>query len=254
MKPVFSVRRWLPTLDSNIVRVARPAVLYRRYKRWIWKLALFALLLMPLVWGCTAAPIATSVPIQAPTPMPSSPDARDRLISLSTDAPPAIDGRIDEVWATAEALSLPLTWGMEGDEHAMDVELRSLHTDQALYLLAQWPGRALEGPESTVSNLFTVHWRLPDPAAQRLDCTVACHTVFADGTGRLAYANAETHLARMQLTVKLTNKAVHIVGTVQKALEFITYSKHKCGSDDRSKLAIQLSHCFAEPPLQSCPV
>jgi hypothetical protein len=81
---------------------------------------------------------------------------------------------------------------MEGAEHALDIELRSLHTEQALYLLAQWSGKAPEGPENTVSNVFTLHWRLPESAAQGLDCSVACHTAFVDGRGALAYANAET--------------------------------------------------------------
>jgi hypothetical protein len=92
---------------------------------------------------------------------------------------------------------------MHGEERALDVKLRALYTEQALYLLAQWPDEALAGertasdvasadPQNVTSNVFTVHWRLPDSSAQQLDCTVACHTVFADGTGRLAYANAET--------------------------------------------------------------
>ena len=46
--------------------------------------------------------------------------------------------------------------------------------------------------ENTVENKFTLHWRIPDPAAQHLDCAIACHTAFADGSGRFAYANAET--------------------------------------------------------------
>ena len=88
---------------------------------------------------------------------------------------------------------MPLTWGAEGTEHALDVELRALHDEQTLYLLAQWPGEPPgPGQEDTVYNQLTVHWRIPEPDAARLDCTVACHTVFADGQGRLAYANAET--------------------------------------------------------------
>ena len=58
--------------------------------------------------------------------------------------------------------------------------------------MAQWPGEPPAGPEDTVYNQFTVHWRIPAPDAEHLDCDVACHTVFADGQGRVAYANAET--------------------------------------------------------------
>ena len=43
-----------------------------------------------------------------------------------------------------------------------------------------------------MTNRLTVHWRIPEPAARRVDCTVVCHTAFADGEGRFAYANAET--------------------------------------------------------------
>jgi hypothetical protein len=81
---------------------------------------------------------------------------------------------------------------MDGSEHALDVELRALHTTESLYLLAQWPGRPPSGEAEVVSNLFTLHWRIPDAAAQRLDCEVACHTAHANGLGRIAYANAET--------------------------------------------------------------
>ena len=176
---------------------------------------------MPILLGCAApttdvAPSPTVVPSPTATPLPSptsspSPtppaatathtpvqeDAAGRLVSRWTDAPPEIDGQAEEVWAAAELLRLPLTWGWEGTEHALDVELRSLHTDQALYFFAQWPGKAPadgtpDSELSTVSNVLTLHWRIPDPAAQRLDCAVACHTAFADGAGRLAYANAET--------------------------------------------------------------
>jgi hypothetical protein len=160
------------------------------------------LVLMLILLGC-AAPTTAAVPSSAATLSPTSSaatppreataqDTPGRLVSLWTDSPPEIDGRVESVWEAADPLHVPLTWGMGGTEHALDVALRSLHTDQVLYLLAQWPGGAPVGPQDTVSNLFTLHWRIPDPAAQRLDCTVACHTASVDGGGRLAYANAET--------------------------------------------------------------
>jgi hypothetical protein len=85
-----------------------------------------------------------------------------------------------------------LTWGTEGTEHALDVELRALHDERTLYLLARWPGEISSSEENTVYNQLTVHWRIPEPDAAHLDCSVACHTIFADGEGRVAYANAET--------------------------------------------------------------
>jgi hypothetical protein len=87
---------------------------------------------------------------------------------------------------------VPLTWGADGTEHALDVELRAVHDEQKLYLLARWPGERPAGDDNTVYNQLTVHWRIPEPEATRLDCSVACHTVFVDGQGRVAYANAET--------------------------------------------------------------
>jgi len=85
-----------------------------------------------------------------------------------------------------------MKWGMDGVERALEVELRALHTDDAVFFLAQWPGEQPSGEENTVANKLTLHWRVPEPAAQRLDCTVVCHTAFADGRGRFVYANAET--------------------------------------------------------------
>lgn len=151
--------------------------------RRVWKPALLALALILVGCAPAAAPPAQEAVRK---------DAPARLVSRWTDAPPEIDGLVDEVWETAAPLRLPLTWGMEGTEHALDAELRSLHTANSLYLLAQWPDQAPDGDEQVASNVLTVHWRIPDPAAQRLDCTVACHTAFAGGMGRLAYANAET--------------------------------------------------------------
>jgi hypothetical protein len=118
-------------------------------------------------------------------------------VSQRTPRAPAIDGQVEALWEAAAPLSVPLTWGAEGTAHALDVSMRALHDEQRLYLLAQWEGeRGADGTtemeEATVYNRFTVHWRIPEPDAARVDCTVVCHTVFADGQGRVAYANAET--------------------------------------------------------------
>lgn len=140
----------------------------------------------------TATPTATAAPLPPSTPGAMTPDAAGRLVSQRVASPPVIDGQIEGVWATAEPLRMPLTWGLDGTEHALDVELRALHTSEAVYFLAQWPGGPPSGEEDTVFNKLTVHWRIPEPAMGRLDCNVACHTAFADGQGRFVYANAET--------------------------------------------------------------
>ena len=162
------------------------------------------LLLAVVVVGCMAratepptttsppTPTATETPLLPSTPEAMTADMARRLISRWVASPPVIDGQVDAVWATAESLRLPLTWGLDGTEHALDVELRALHTDETVYFLAQWPGGPPSGEENTVFNKLTVHWRIPEVTASRLDCDVACHTAFADGHGRFVYANAET--------------------------------------------------------------
>jgi len=107
-------------------------------------------------------------------------------------SPPTVDGLVEDAWAEAAPLRASLTWGIDGAEHALDVELRALHTGQAIYFLAQWAGQPPSGEPGTASNKLTLHWRIPDAAARRLDCDIACHTAFADGDGRFVYANAET--------------------------------------------------------------
>jgi hypothetical protein len=124
------------------------------------------------------------------TKMPG--DVAGRLVLHQVASPPVIDGQVDAIWTVAEPLFLPLTWGMHGSERALGVELQGLRTDEAVYFLAQWLGEPPSGEKNTVSNKLTVHWRIPDAAARRLDCTVACHTANANGQGHFVYANAET--------------------------------------------------------------
>jgi hypothetical protein len=180
-----------------------------RKKPGFWeKPGFYALLLAAVLVGCAATETATLPPAAAPTqttpvvptPTPTSEamgadanaGAGAVLVSRRTDTPPVIDGQIEDLWTSAEPLRVPLTWGQKGTAHALDVTLRALHTGEAISFLAQWPGEPPSGDEDTTYNAFTLHWRIPEPAADRLDCTVVCHTAFADGKGRFAYANAET--------------------------------------------------------------
>jgi len=129
----------------------------------------------------------------------SSADAAgERLVSRRVCRPPLVDGRVEPLWQQAPVLRLRLTWG-RGGEPAYYLVLRSVYTDQDVYFLARWPGSRPTGDVSTIGNKPTVHWRL-EPAAEPLAadappaiaCTVACHTAFTSGDGRLVYANAET--------------------------------------------------------------
>jgi hypothetical protein len=128
----------------------------------------------------------------APAPLATAMRGPGRLVARSAGSPPVVDGAVDDAWAAAEPLHASLTWGMDGTEHAVDMELRALYGDESVYFLARWTGEPPSGEEDTVSNKFTLHWRIPEPAAMRLDCEVACHTAHADGQGRFVYANAET--------------------------------------------------------------
>ena len=154
------------------------------------------LLIVVALVGCTTvatgttavSPTATSSPVSEPTDTGTS----DQLVSRRVDFLPTIDGQVEESWSAASPLQIPLTWGMGSSEYALDVELRSMHTDETISFLAQWAGEPPTGQENTTSNRLTVHWRIPEEAAQHLDCAVVCHTASVDGSGRLAYANTET--------------------------------------------------------------
>lgn len=161
------------------------------------RLTLVLLLAMVLA-GCanrTAFPSATiQATASSTTRAAEGTDAAtpDRLVSRWVDSSPAIDGQVEPVWSGAETLRVPLTWGHDGTEHALDVELQSLYTADTIYLLARWPGEPPSGEANTVSNKLTLHWRIPEADAQGLACSVVCHTAFTDGKGQFVYANAET--------------------------------------------------------------
>ena len=159
-----------------------------------------SLILALVIVGCVAEatvpppPTATVMPLPTVTPEVSTSGVAGRLVSQRVASPPVIDGEVDAVWTTVVPLQLPLTLGLHGTEHAWDMELRALHTDEAVYFLAQWLGGPPDGEENTVFNKLSVHWSIGGSEAetQHLDCTVACHTAFADGQGHFVYANTET--------------------------------------------------------------
>jgi hypothetical protein len=128
------------------------------------------------------------VPIGAPLP------------SATTDLPLAMDGVVEPVWDRALALTVPLHYGLHGRDPAGTMELRSLHDEVNVYFLARWPSATPGGEPDAWRNLLTIHWRLVDSgqvsgdstASSGLACTVACHTVTADGQGRLIGIRDET--------------------------------------------------------------
>jgi hypothetical protein len=122
------------------------------------------------------------------------------LLSPATHEPPAMDGVVEAAWEQAPVLAAPLHYGLHGSETAGAIELRSLHDDEQVYFLAQWPAATPGGEPDAWRNLFTVHWRLVDPGlvsgdstgSSGLACDVACHTATADGQGDLVGIRIET--------------------------------------------------------------
>jgi len=123
--------------------------------------------------------------------------AVERLVAQRVAKGPDVANEFDPAWERAQPLRAPLAWGSHGTEHALDVELAALYTDDALYLRARWPGAppivAPAGAAETTANRLTVHWRvLQTPGTTPPACDVACHTAHTDGAGRLAYVHTET--------------------------------------------------------------
>lgn len=157
-----------------------------------------AILLALALAGCqavaTPSPETEAVPTVTVAPATTTPQGAPRLISRHIDAAPVIDGHVEDAWDRAQLVVAPLFWGLDGDEHALDVQLAAMHTDEAVYFLARWPGDALPADIGDTVNKLIIHWRLPDPAEGLAppSCLVACHTAFADAQGSFSYVHPET--------------------------------------------------------------
>jgi hypothetical protein len=165
---------------------------------------------MAILLLLTAVPLLTWVMGRgrlSPAPPPSpqfDPDLGvpigEPLLSAATNAPPVMDGAVEAAWDQAPPLTAPLHYGLHGDVPAGTVELRSLHDAERVYFLAHWSAEVPGGEPDVWRNLLTVHWRLLDSGqvsgestgSDGLACTVGCHTVTADGRGRLIGIRGET--------------------------------------------------------------
>ncbi|MBM4067095.1 MAG: hypothetical protein FJ266_15925 [Planctomycetes bacterium] len=58
--------------------------------------------------------------------------------SSYTKTPPVIDGKMDEIWGRAKPLAVTIREAIGGDNPGQ-VVLRALHTDDTIYVMAQWP-------------------------------------------------------------------------------------------------------------------
>ena len=156
-----------------------------------------ALVVPLLVWAAARAPAVPPGPRLDPE---LGVPIGEPLRSVAVDSPPEMDGVVDAAWEQAPPLTAPLHYGLHGDEPAGAVELRSLHDEDNVYLLARWSAETSGGEPGVWRNLATVHWRLvgtgevsgESTGSTGLACTVGCHTATADGQGRLVGIRAET--------------------------------------------------------------
>jgi hypothetical protein len=168
-------------------------------RRWLAALVLLAAVPLLTLAAGGGEPPSVSPPTSRLDPDLGVPIG-EPLRSVSTGASPAMDGDIEATWEQAPALTVPMHDGLHGSERAAALELRSLYDDERVYFLAQWPAVTPGGELDVWRNLLTIHWRLVDSGqvsgqstgSDGLACTVGCHTVTADGRGRLIGIRNET--------------------------------------------------------------
>jgi len=144
----------------------------------------------------TLTPQTPSSPTEASSAAePPDENVEDVLLSMRSGETPAVDGNLETQWEHSVPLDLPLTWGWEGEEVALRVEMRSLHNEEMVCFGARWRGQPPSGENDATFNKLTVHWQIPSWQVEdrgQLDCTVVCHTAFADAQGRISYMHSET--------------------------------------------------------------
>lgn len=150
----------------------------------------------PAAGPATETMQAPTSPAQISSPAEASDNgAGNVLVSLRVNETPVVDGDFEAQWKYSVPLELPLTWGWDGEGVALRAELRSLHTDEMVCFGARWSGQPPSSENGATLNRLTIHWQIPDWQIEdrgHLDCTVVCHTAFADDKGRISYMNAET--------------------------------------------------------------
>ena len=94
--------------------------------------SLGALLLAWSFTGCVAGNVESV----------SSTEEPDVLVAAYTTEAPTIDGKIDGLWALASPLMVTVREAI-GATDPKEVLIKALYTDQALYVLAEWPDTTL---------------------------------------------------------------------------------------------------------------
>ena len=61
---------------------------------------------------------------------------KNGIVSVKVDTAPTIDGKIDDVWAQATTIEIPVSGGANTKEVLMT--LKSIHTDDQIFFLAEW--------------------------------------------------------------------------------------------------------------------
>lgn len=167
--------------------------------RWLATLVLVAAVPLSALAVGAAAPPQLPPPATLLDPELGVPIG-EPLRSVATDAALVMDGIVEAAWEQAPLLLVFLHKGLHGREPGGTMELRSLHDAERVYFLVRWPADAPDGEADVWRNLLTVHWRLVDPGlvsgestgSEGLACAVGCHTVTADGRGRLIGIRGET--------------------------------------------------------------
>ncbi|MFQ5794106.1 MAG: ethylbenzene dehydrogenase-related protein [Candidatus Bipolaricaulia bacterium] len=139
-----------------------------------------------------------------------SQQAGNVLTVVRVTSPPTLDGRMDDLWAQADAIQVPVFAG--ANMGSTTVALKAVYTDDAIYFLARWQDPTLslrrfpwqkqedgswkqlttsaEHDENTYyEDKFAILWNIDNSIAgfNQSGCMVACHV----GEGK-AYGNMRT--------------------------------------------------------------
>ncbi len=116
--------------------------------------------------------------------------ATGTVTSVKVTAPPAVDGKIDEVWANAPATKITVAGGEL--KAPVEVSMKSVYTESDVYFLFQWPdatesyGFVYEydgkewkwSPEMGEEDRLNIMWNIDDSVANfnAIGCLALCHS------------------------------------------------------------------------------
>ncbi len=108
------------------------------------------------------------------------------VVAKKAAEPPVIDGKVDKVWGTVEAVRVTLKEGKQGH---VELRARALYTDSHVFFLFQWPDKTeslnrfyelvggewkkAKGEEDRLSLLWDIGGSVKD--FPKMGCTAVCH-------------------------------------------------------------------------------